>query len=89
MILAETASAPTDVILQYGAIGAIAVILGWFAWNTVKRERDRADHLFELLQQRDARAVEAATDVVKAVGVLADLRDDLRDIIRRDGGRKP
>ncbi len=82
-LLAAAPSDPTGIFLQYGAIGAMLVVLAWFAWSTVKRERDRNDELFNLLQERDRRAVESYGDIVKAVGVLADLREDLRELIRR------
>jgi hypothetical protein len=52
VFLAPLALAPADstggfesTFLQYGVLGAVALILGYFAWDTIKRrqrERDRA-----------------------------------------------
>lgn len=84
MILAETASGPTDVLLQYGAIGAMLVILGLFAWNTVKRERDRADRLETQLADINQRINDRLAEVLSQTrDALRESNDYLRDLSQR------
>lgn len=85
LFAADAGQAPgADVFVQYGALGAIALILLWFAKSAIDRERDRADRMEEevrrlnqLTQDKTVPALEAAT---RAVAETAEL---LRDISRR------
>lgn len=82
---------PTAVLLQYGAIGAFVVILGFFAWAAYKRERDRADRLEQQLQAANdrliaanERAAERLTEVLTQTrDALVAANDYLRDLARR------
>lgn len=44
-LAADSTSSLLDVFLQYGAIGAMLVVLGYFARTLIKREQDRSDRL--------------------------------------------
>jgi F0F1-type ATP synthase membrane subunit b/b' len=86
VFLAPLALAPADstggvdgVLLQYGPLGAFALVLLYFAWNAIKRERQNTDTeraranrleeqlriLNETVQSQTMRALNEAT---KAVG---------------------
>jgi Flp pilus assembly protein TadB len=93
VFLAPLALAPADstggfesTFLQYGVLGAVALILGYFAWDTIKRERHRADRLEEQLrslnetvQSQTMKALNEATkavaDALRAVEALRNRRE--------------
>lgn len=76
---------PTSVFLQYGAIGAMVVILGLFAWSAYRRERDRADRLEQQLSDANQRIIDRFADVLKeSRDALVDANDYLRYLSRRD-----
>jgi len=84
MILLAGASDPTGVFLQYGAVGAAVVVLGAFAWSTIKRERDRADRMERELQEMNNRVIDRFADVLKeAKDALVAANDYLRDLARK------
>lgn len=39
----DVTGAVVDTFLQYGPIGIICLVLGWFAWRAIRREEVRAD----------------------------------------------
>lgn len=84
MMLLAAAGDPTGVLLQYGAVGAGLVVLGGFAWSTIKRERERADRLERELQEMNNRVIERLADVLKGAGdALTSANDYLRDLARK------
>lgn len=40
---ASPVSGATEVLLNQGPIGALAIVIGWVGWTGWRRERDRAD----------------------------------------------
>lgn len=71
--------------LQYGALGASVLALGWFAWTmiqtTIQREKDRADaaeaRYQELSESVRAEMVPALIRCTDAVTRVMDLLPDL------------
>lgn len=61
---------PSAVLLNYGAIGVAALLLGYFAWTAIKRERDRADRLEKALQQANDRLIAANERIAETVSVV-------------------
>jgi hypothetical protein len=46
MLAAAAAADPTSIaayLLAQGPVGVLALVIGWFGWQVLKRERDRAD----------------------------------------------
>lgn len=85
MLIAEAASDPTGVFLQYGAIGAMVVILGLFAWSAYRRERDRADKLEGQLKESNDRIIDRLAQVLtESREALSDANEYLRDLSRRN-----
>jgi hypothetical protein len=79
-----TANDPSAVLLQYGAIGAIAVLLGIFAWYAYRRERDRADRLEQQLQETNTRIIDRFAEVLTQTrDALIQANEVLRDLARR------
>jgi hypothetical protein len=79
-----TANDPSAVLLQYGAIGAIAVLLGIFAWYAYRRERDRADRLEQQLQETNTRIIDRFAEVLTQTrDALVQANEVLRDLARR------
>jgi hypothetical protein len=75
---------PSAVLLQYGAIGAIAVLLGIFAWYAYRRERDRADRLEQQLQETNTRIIDRFAEVLTQTrDALVQANEYLRDLARR------
>jgi hypothetical protein len=84
LLLATATSDPTGVLLNYGAIGAILVLLGIYAYGSVKRERERADRLETQLQTINDRINEKLADLLKETrDALVESSDYLRDLARR------
>lgn len=85
MVLAAASSSdPTTVLLNYGAVGAMVVILLAFAYQSYKRERDRADYLFTMLQNTNEKISEKFADTLKETrDALVASNDYLRDLARR------
>lgn len=84
MLFATAANDPTGVLLNYGAIGAMLVLLGIFAYGTVRRERDRADRAEAQLQAINDKIIDRLADVLKeAKDALVESSDYLRDLARR------
>ena len=83
-LLAAAAGDPTTVLLNYGAVGAMLVLLGLFSWAAYKRERDRADRLERLLQETNERIAERFVEALKgARDALIEANDYLRDLSHR------
>ena len=83
-LLAATAGDPSAVLLNYGALGAIAVLLIAFSWTAYKREKDRADRLERLLQETNERIAERFVEALKgARDALIEANDYLRDLSHR------
>lgn len=83
LLAASQASDPTAVLLNYGAIGAMAVLLLWFSYGAYKRERDRADTLFQLLQATNEKISEKFADALKETkDALSAANEYLRDLAR-------
>lgn len=75
---------PTGVLLQYGAVGAMLVVMLAFAYQAYKRERDRADMLFTLLQTTNDRITEKFVEALKETkDALTAANEYLRDLARR------
>jgi hypothetical protein len=75
---------PSAVLLQYGAIGAIDVLLGLFAWYAYRRERDRADRLEQQLQETNTRIIDRFAEVLTQTrDALIQANEVLRDLSRR------
>lgn len=91
MLGAALDSAPSsgvaDSFLQYGVLGAVALVLGWFAWSTIKRERDRADALEARLQALhesvQTQVVPTVTRASEALARVAELLPDLMHAAQR------
>ena len=84
LLTAASSGDPTTVLLNYGAIGAMVVLLGVFSYGAYKRERDRADFLFNLLQQTNEKVSEKFADTLKETrDALVASNDYLRDLARR------
>ena len=85
-LLAATANPtdPTSVILQYGVVGALCVLLGVFALNAYRRERDRADRLEAKIDAINERINTRLEDLLRDVTTaMAAANDYLRDLARR------
>lgn len=77
-------SDPTGVFLQYGAVGAVAVVLGCFALYAYKRERDKVDQLEKQLQAANDRIIDRLAEVlVQSRDAMATANEYLRDLDRR------
>ena len=61
----EVSSSIAATFLQYGVLGAVAIVLLWFSFNAIVRERERAD-------RETARAD-------RAEAALAELNKDMRE----------
>ena len=80
------ASTLTSVFLQYGAIGAMVVVLALFAWNQIKREReqsrmdrDEVRWLNDLIISTTVPALTKATDTMgTAITLLGALEEQQR-----------
>lgn len=94
-LLAAPVADPNVVLLNYGAVGALLVIFVAFSWLTIKRERkngedavnrerERADRLERLLQEKNDQLVEVAERVVELAkgsrDALIEANDYLRDL---------
>lgn len=84
IFLATGASDPTALLLNYGAVGAMLVLLGIYSYGTIKRERERGDRLEALLQSTNERIAEKFADLLKETrDALVESSDYLRDLARR------
>lgn len=87
----QTSDPIVAVFLQYGVVGALCLVLAWFAWSAVKRERAATDEARAALQVANNRLIEAAERTAETVvPVLTQTRDALtatndylRDLARR------
>jgi hypothetical protein len=78
------ATPPARSSLQYGAVGALAVILGLFSYGAYKRERDRADRLEAELREQNAKITDRLAEVLsQSRDALKDVNDYLRDLTHR------
>lgn len=76
---AATSADPGSVLLQYGAIGAMLVVLGLFAKAQIKREQDRGDRLEQRLEERDKAIQEKYVPTLEAnTATLKEVVDLLR-----------
>jgi hypothetical protein len=86
-----------SVFLQYGAIGAILLVLLWFAYGAIKREREATDRERTRAEKAEAEKDElnrvvraevipvltrAADATVKVTELMADVAAALRDARR-------
>lgn len=84
MSILAVAADPNTVLLNYGAIGAIAILLIGFAWTAWKRERDRGDRLEKQLQVDHDKLVDTIVEVlVQTRDALIASNDYLRDLAHR------
>ena len=83
LLVAQSSSGDvTGTLVQYGAIGAMLVVLGFFAKSLIKREQDRADNLEkdnkrlnELVQDKIVPAlINATTAVNSSQQILQDIQ---------------
>ena len=81
---ADPGSSPAVVLLQYGAIGAFVIVLGWFAYGAIKRERERADRLEKELADANNKIIDRLAEVlVQSREALVAANDYLRDLAMR------
>lgn len=84
LALTTPPSDPTSVLLQYGVVGAVAVVLTAFAWVAYRRERDRADRLEQQLQLVNDKITDRFAEVLGVVrNTLSETNDILRDLGHR------
>lgn len=77
---------PAAVVLQYGAIGAAAIVLAAFAWRAYRREADRADRLEQQLADANQRIIDRFSEVIAGTrDALKESNEYLRDLSRRRG----
>lgn len=75
---------PAGVVLQYGAIGAAAVALAFFAWRAYRREADRSDRLEQQLAEANQRIADRFVEVLTQTrDALVQSNEYLRDLARR------
>jgi hypothetical protein len=72
----------SDVLLNQGPIGALALVIGWVGWTAWKRERDRAD---AERASKDALVREFMDKALPALLESTRATRDLVDYSRRDG----
>lgn len=81
---ADPGGNPTVVLLQYGAVGAFVVVLGAFAYTSIKRERDRGDRLEKELSDANNKIIDRLAEVlVQSREALVAANDYLRDLALR------
>ena len=71
MFLEVDVVATQSVFMQYGVLGVVSFILGYFAWHSYKRLADRNDALEEKVDKMQA----------EMTRLLIDERDRMSDII--------
>jgi hypothetical protein len=88
VLLAQADASP--VFLQYGAIGAVALLASWWAWTMYKREtansdreRERADRLETELRQLHESIHE------RYIPTLTNLTSELQRFLRVTRGEDP
>lgn len=78
----DVAGSVTGVFIQFGVLGAFALLALWFFMTVYKREVDRADRAEEALAQLNAqvrdKVIPALTDTVRVNAELQELLRDLR-----------
>lgn len=89
LALAENPLAPDPAgnLYQYGAIGVFAVLLVFFAFSAIKRERDRTDRAEQELRELNAAMREevipvltqATNAIVRVTDTMAEAAAALRD----------
>jgi len=91
----------TGTFLQYGAIGAMLIVLGFFARTLIVREQARADRLEEdnkrlnlLVQDKiipalinATTAIQASQQLLQAIQTQRELDERVREERRRSRGR--
>jgi membrane protein implicated in regulation of membrane protease activity len=83
ILAAASPSDPTGIFLQYGVVGAIAVVLALFAWRAYKRESDRGDRLEQQLQATNEHVSDRLAEVLgQTRDALRASNDYLRDLAR-------
>jgi len=91
---ADVAASAADQLPQYGVLGLACLVLGWFSWSGVRRERLRADAaetdrtaMNTAMRDQVVPALIRSTDTTaRATEVLAEAVSVLRELARE---RKP
>ena len=78
----DLASSASDTLLQYGVLGLVVLILGWFSWGAVQRERRRADAAEERLNSlNEAIRKELVPVMTKSLAATEKLVEVLPDLL--------
>lgn len=76
-----TAGPNLEVLGQYGVLGLFAILLIAFAFEAIKRERERTDRAEEQVVEGNKALREYAIAVTSAIDAIKDLSETHRDLI--------